>query len=447
MKLSRLWALLVIVIAAVAVFYFRDTLPHAAGFVPFLLLGTVSPCRPFDAMRTATESLPDDLLRRASYQSPWYSAVNRGKYPQNKGVSQTVITIGNSEPETDEEQWSEITLSGQQITLNADANSSACDNDYTDVNVGFDETTYGPKQFQLRGPVICEDALTFHHNVDQFLAAYEQELSKRSRRSWENEMQNQYMIFSQKLVDGALVGGDGATNTAISGTLSTIPQSELTMDMLDYVASLMISSDVTNPDDAGYVTMGEEGPVFGLLIGVEMSSRITKNSPERRIDTRYAAPSELWKRMGATRVIGNFRHAIVTHPPRYNVVSGHLSRVPAKRMIDATHGKKAVDNPDYLAAEIEAAIVLVPTVFTAEIVVPHTGAAFAKFNPMNWNGDWSFITGAYRLGIDCDDPQDKLGRHYATYKYAPAPMFIDHGKTLFFKRCPQDIEKALCQAS
>lgn len=404
----------------------------------------VSPCRPFDAMRTATESLPNDLLRRASYASPWYPLIKKGKYPQGVGTSQTVITIANSEPELVEEQWSEITLTGQQITLNSDANSSACDSSYTDAYVGYDEFTYGPRQFMLRGPVICEDALTFHHQVDKFLAAYETELMKRSRRSWELEMENRYMYFSQKIVDGDLFNGDGASNTSASDTINTLPTSEITQDMLDAVASMLISGDATTPDSDGFVSLAEEGPLFTLLIGVQMSSRINKNSPERRIDARYAEPSALMKRMGASRVLGNFRHVITTHPPRYSVVNGKLRRVPPKVMVDATHGKKAIDNTAYLNAEYESATVILPTVFEAEIVVPHTGAAFAKFNPQNWNGDWNFVAGAYRLGIDCQDPTDKLGRHYATFKYAPHPMFVDHGKVIYFRRCDRDIELATC---
>lgn len=403
-----------------------------------------SACSPFGWMKTATESLPQDLLRRPSYMDGWGNVVPRGKFPEGKGTTQTIITIGNSEPEYAEEPWIPITLNGNKLTLGSDANSSACDNAFTDVFAGFDETEYGPKQFQLRGPVICQDALTFHHDVDSFLKAYETELMKRSKRTWSLAMQNDYMYFSQKWVDGVKFNGDGAPSTSASNTITTLPTSEITMDILDAVAADLITSDATTPNSDGYVSMSEEGPVFTIEMGVQMASRIARNSTERRIDTRYAEPSQLMKRLGATRVLGNFRFMPSTHPPRFNVVNGKLRRVPPKVMVSATEGKRAIDNSAYVNAEYEGAIVMLPSVFTAEIVVPNNGTAWAKFMPKNWNGDWNFITGAYRLGIDCEDPEDKIGRHLATYKYAAKPEFPEHGKLLLFRRCDQDIELATC---
>lgn len=395
-------------------------------------------------MKTATESLPQDLLRRPSYTDGWLNVVPRGKFPEGKGIAQTIITIGNSEPEYAEEPWVPITLNGQKITLNSSADASACDNAFTDVYAGYDETTYGPKQFQLRGPVICQDALTFHHNVDQFLAAYETELFKRSKRTWSLAMQNDYMYFSRKWVDGSLFGGDGDPSTAMSDHVTTLPTSELTMDMLDALSTDLIASDATTPDSDGYVSMGEDGPVFTISMGTQMASRLRRNNAERRIDTRYAEPSLLMKRLGATFVLGNFRVMPETHPPRFNVVNGKLRRVPPKITVSAGEGKKAIDNPDYVNAEYEAAIVMLPSVFMAEIVVPHNGTAWAKFDPKSWNGDWSFVTGAYRLGIDCDDPEDKIGRHLATYKYAAKPIFPEHGNVLLYRRCDSDIELSTC---
>lgn len=404
----------------------------------------VSPCRPFDGFRTATESLPGSLLRRASYMDPWHNVIKKGKYPPGTGVTQSVLTIQNSEPMLAQEPWADITLSGQQITLNANADSSICDPNYIDTYLGYDETTYGPRELKLRGPVICEDALTFHHNVNQFLGAYETELVKRSQRSWSLELENQYLRFARKYVDGNLFNGDGAPSTGINNLIGTLPTSELTQDMLDAGAAELISGDATKPDSDGFVSLSEEGPLFTLLIGVEMSARIAKNSPERRIDQRYAMPSELMKRVGATRVLGNWRHWVVTHPPRFNVVNGKLVRVPPKIRGDATHGFKAIDNPAYKNAEYEAAEAIMPSVYEAEIVVPYTGQTWVKFNPKNYNGEWSFVAGAYRLGIDCQDPEDKIGRHFATYKYAPKPMFPEHGLVFIYRRCPQDLEKSTC---
>jgi hypothetical protein len=393
-------------------------------------------CDPFDAMKVATESFDEDLLRRASPTSLWLNAIPRGKYPQGVGINQTTFIIANSEPTSDNEEWTDI-------TLNTDTNQiePGCDITYEQVEVGFIEQNYGPRQFGLKGPVICKDNLTFQHNAVQFLLAYEQEMAKRSKRSWEFEMRRTYMDFSQKIIDGNLV--DEGSSPVHS--LTTVPTSELTQDILDVVAGMLIDSDANQPDETGYVTLSEEGPLFTLYIGVDASQKILRNDPERRIDARYAIPSELFKRLGATRVIGNFRHAITTIPPRFNIVDGHITSVPTFVMVTTTQGKRAKRNPDWVDAEIEAAIVVLTSVFEAEVVVPISAAGnFVNFDPTSYFGEWSFVTGAFRLGLDCTDPLEKFGQHYAEFKYAPKPMFPEHGKVILFKRCPLDITLSYC---
>lgn len=402
-------------------------------------------CDPFKAMRVATESLDSDLLRRASQNSLWLNAIQKGKYPQGVGVTQTTFTIANSEPTSDNETWSNITLTNGQVTLGDDANTSACDITYNQVEVGFTEQTYGPVQFGLKGPVICKDALTFQHDPEKFLIAYEQEMTKRAKRSWEFEMRRRYMLFSEKVVDGAVVGAAGSAISAIAAP----PTSDITQDILDEVAAMLNESDASQPDENGYVTLSEEGPLYTLIIGQRASSRILKNDAERRIDARAGMSGgmkafDLFARIGATRAVGNFRHAITTIPPRFNLVGGVLTPEPTFEMVNTTQGKKARIRAAWKTAEYEAAIVLLPSVFEAEIVTPKNAAGFASFNPTSYFGEWSWVVGAHRLGLDCNDPLEKLGQHFCEFKYAPKPLFPEHGKVIIFKRCPSDITLATC---
>src|SRR6478736_5612826 len=401
-------------------------------------------CDPFDAMRVATESLDKDLMRRASPTSLWMNAIPKGKYPQGVGVTQTTFTIENSEPTSDNETWTDITLTSGEITVGG--SGSACDITYNQAEVGFTEATYGPRQFGLKGPVICKDSLTFQHQPEAFLNAYEQELSKRAKRSWEFEMRRTYITFSEKWVDGQLSAG---ANTAISA--ADIPTSELTQDMLDEVAAALIETDATTPDSSGYVSLSEEGPLFTVYIGMRASARLLKNNEDRKLDARAVMSAtgtgsafDLFKRIGASRAIGNFRHVITTIPPRYNVVSGVLVSVPTFVMTATTRGKKASLNPNWKTAEYEAAIVVLPSVFEAEIVAPNNGTPWAKFDATSYLGEWQFVKGAHRLGLDCTDPLEKLGQHFAEFKYAPRPKFPEHGKVLIFKRCSNDIALAAC---
>ena len=74
--------------------------------------------------------------------------------------------------------------------------------------------------------------------------------------------------------------------------------------------------------------MKPNGPEFVLQIGLEMSANILKQASELRADYRYAEMgmgqqgSSIIKRLGTSKVIGNFRHLVVQLPPRYNWVGG-----------------------------------------------------------------------------------------------------------------------------
>lgn len=406
-------------------------------------LNMLRACTPFDAMKTATESLADKLLRKASADSLWMNAIPKKEYKKGTGVVQTKFVIENSEPTSDTETWTDITLTDGQITLDDTEGTSNCDITYNQVNVGFTELTYGPRKFGLKGPVICSDNLTYQHDAHGFLIAYEQELRKRAKRSWEFEMRRQYMVFSEKYSDGNLVAASG---TPISGvTAAEAPTSQLNPDMLDAVAAALSEQEAAQePDKTGYVMMGESGPLYTLYIGVEASARILRLDYERRQDARWAFPNELWKRLGASRIISNFRHVVTTIPPRFDIVGGVMTQRPTFEMVATTQGYKAQRTAAWQNAEYEAAIVVLPMVFDAEVVAPDSGAGTAKFQPANYFGEWRFVTGAYRLGLDCDDPLDKLGQHFAEFQYAPAPSFPYVGKTIFFKRCPNDREYTYC---
>ena len=147
--------------------------------------------------------------------------------------------------------------------------------------------------------------------------------------------------------------------------------------------------------------------------------------------------------MGATRQIKNFRHIPNLRPPRYTYaeVGNKYTRVPTYVMNAATKGKKAVLNPDYISADYEAAVVLNPSVFTSEIVPPVNSAGGVSWNPTSYMGEWKWVTGGSKIqspANDCEDPLDKLGRHFAEFKHAARPEFPNHGMSLIFKRACKD---------
>jgi hypothetical protein len=386
---------------------------------------------PFDAFRMATESLPNELYRRASYKDIWLNVIPRSTYSMGTGLVQSTFTIGRSEPTSDEETWTPITLSTNG------SYTGACGVTYNAVDVGFDEATYSPETFGLSGPVICQDDLIFNFRAEAFLEAYIQQMQKRNTRSVTNRLHVKYRELVPKTV---------ATTTYSTfqqaWTGGILPQATCQLDqtMLDQTAIELNESGASDPDSSGWINLGEDGPVYPIYIGQAMSQQLDLANADIRQDYRYADPSMLLKRVGATRVIRNFRHVINLFPPRYTYAGGTYTRVNTWLMPAGTKGKKAIINPSWESAPYEAAIVLNPWVMTEEIVKPVNSAAGLSWMPKNYFGEWQFITGGREITDpatgDCFDPTKKLGRHFAEYKHAIKPIFPEYGRYIIFKRCP-----------
>ena len=400
----------------------------------------------FDAFAIATENLSDEVYRNASYRSVWLNAIPRGTFETGVGTVKTTFAIENSEPTSDAETWTQIT--NTEIAGGSDGGAGgSCASTFNDVEVGYTSRTYNPEEFALQGPILCKDDLIYDHNVDTFLRAYIEEMTKRAQRSWEKRYEELYMKFASKLSvgNGATVVDTENTITSIDfGSDGGVSTSTLTQQLLDQIAVELIDRGATNPDSNGWISYGEDGPVFPLLIGLEASQQIALNNADLRNDFRHAesgsgAASELMSRMGATRSIKNFRHVLNLRPPRFTwtEAGNKYVRVPTYLMSSATKGKKAVLNPAYVTAPYEAAIVMNPNVFTSEIVPPVNAAGGVSWNPTSYMGEWKWVTGGNKIqasGADCLDPLDKLGRHFAEFKHAPRPEFPNYGMTLIFKR-------------
>ena len=408
----------------------------------------------FDAFAIATENLGDEIYRNASYDSVWLKAIQRGTFPVGTGTDQTTFTIENSEPVDDTESWVQIKRdnSGGGVTPTGGAHgSSVCATTFHDVEVGYSTQTYNSEKIGLKGPTVCAADLTYDHNVDAFLRAYIEEMTKRAKRTWEKRYEELYMQFSSKLSVGngaSLVDFSGASDSFVddvdfsgAGGQST---STLTQQVLDTMAVELIDRGATNPDSNGFINFGEDGPVFPLLIGLEASQQIAMNNSELRQDFRNADSgagdgAELMSRIGASRIIRNFRHVPNLRPPRYTYaeVGNKYTRVPTYEMVAATGGKKAQITSAYKNAPYEAAIVLNPAVFTSEIVPPMNAAGGLNWNPTNYMGEWQWVTGGEKItsgAAACPDPLSRLGAHFCEFVHAPRPEFPKYGLTMIFKR-------------
>jgi len=389
----------------------------------------------FDAMKVATESLSQSVHRQATAQSLWLSAIPRGSYNKNSGLTQTTFTVENSMPTDDTETWSAVALSSGSAD-----NYGACANSYTDVEVGFTETTYSPEKFQLRGPIVCSTDLLFDHNPQAFLSSYVQEMIKRSKKSWENKLIAEYMKQCEKVE----LTGSGATSAIVvdstrGDALESLTLSGSDVDLeqghLDALAVRLIENGATEGDSNGFITLEDGGPVFPLIIGMEASNAIASNNSDLRADLRYGEPNQLLKAMGASRVINNYRHIQTVNPMRFTESGGVYTRVNQYTEASATKGKKYTINPSWRTATHEAAIVLNPNVLTAEVVAPQGYGL--DFEPANYAGEWDWVVGGDKINAFAatgNDPQETLARHYATYMSAFRPVRPQDGAVILFTR-------------
>ena len=408
----------------------------------------------FDAMAYATESLGTDIQRKATHSSIWQNLVPRASYKNGTGFVQTTFTVENSLPTDDTESWNAMTSSS--LSTGAADNVGTCSTSWNDVNLGYSSVTYSPQNYNLRGPIVCSTDLIFEHNVSAFLTAYVQELTKRAKYTLDNKLANEYCTFAKKAM---LAGSDTtaavtmyAGGTAIEAhndaggnefAASDPSAVDLEQSHLDIIAQELIEEGATEGDSNGWITLDEGGPVFPLLIGMEASHKIVKNSgSDYRNDLRYGEPNELLKRLGASRVLGNFRHVPTIMPMRFNwddSADGFV-RVNQYAEADATKGKKYSVNSAWKTATHEAAIVLNPAVFTAEAVRPVTAAAGLSWNPQDYNGEWKWVTGLNNISDSTTavttgtDPFQKLGRHFCEYMFAMKPVRPDDGVVIIFTR-------------
>lgn len=391
---------------------------------------------PFEALRIATEYLPDTIYRKASQTNFWTGYVQSEEFPRNSGVTPSVFVIGNSEPYSNSEAWTDVSLSTNIIT-------TMCTQPYVDVDVGYDETTYSPRRINLAGPIICRETLGFAHNPGQFLQQYQMELVKRAKRTWEFDLRNRALA----LYATGVCGTGFNIAPAGSGFANVVSNSQLTQDMLDETAQYLIDAGATDADQE-WVELGPEGPIFPLVIGLLAAQRLTTNNSDRRDDSRFAdmgmgPNAELMKRLGASRVIRNFRIVPTVLPPRFNFSNGGYVQVNTYESVNSTEGTVARISDDYKNALYEAAFIPHPMAFTKAVVRPDS--AGMDWSPLNYMGEWVWLTGGNLISQSfCFDPMKNYGRHFANFMYAAKPIYPEFGVALIYQVCPTEFAYAPC---
>lgn len=405
-----------------------------------------------------TEDFLEDVYRTPTPNAWFNDLIPKAEYKHGAGLLRSVFTTGNSLPTSNTPDFEVVELTdGETYT-------GSCATTYNEVLTGFYKKDYRPEKFGWKGPVICSDDLIYSWQVESFIPAYVDDLSKNSKWTVHFRMKSIYDHYVPKGVacpDGAETfsldtGGTGFPGQAPDLTLAEA-QGELTQDILDEVAlQLCYQGADVDPKSSEWTSYGNDGPLFTLEIGAKMSQQLFKNNAERRTDLRHAWEgskdmSPLLRRLMAARQLGNFKHFVNLFPTRYTYAGGEYTEVDTWE-VDGTATKgsptKLKPTAAWLNAGYEAVRVLSPDVFTSEIVRPVNSAGGLNWPAKSYMGEWVFKVGGNNIqatgGTLCEDPFDKLGRHYAEFAHAPRPVKPQHAALVIFKRCPDSYECVDC---
>jgi hypothetical protein len=420
----------------------------------------------FDVLRARTEDLGPTLHSRASWKDIWLNIVPRDNYPKGAGYVRSSFQIARSEPGSEEETWNAIN------PINSETNASgACNLTYNQTYVGEHEDQYKPENFGLMGPLVCQDDFTMYWRSAEFWDMYFKRLEQRNRKSVINRLGNIYRTYSYKAAASNsfsyVVGKWQAAQPAPSivdmtdyttGALG-LPTSELTQEMLDVTATELMEEGADEGDTDAWISQGADGPQWPLYIGTWMSHRLFLNNSELRSDLNQSFQgwgdlNPVIKRLGASRILKNFRHVINRFPARwifvpngttinytstglksntgvtvtYNntigVIPGTgnpantptpdgtdiLIRIPSfvnsTAAFDVTKGQAGIVNgvwrdPNVTVtggssagvASFESVEVLNPLVMTEEVLMPVNSMPGMTLTPQNYFGEWKFVTG------------------------------------------------------
>lgn len=398
-------------------------------------------CAELTAFRTATESLDSDIIRnprlgRAMY---WRNLIKMGEYPGNVGVTRSTFTIKSTEPVDDPTLATNITLVASQPSPTGNPPT------YEDVGVGFYERTYGPKIRRFRGPIVERNQFKYQFAIDDFINDYIDEMGMHNARVWEFMLRGDIMGFGDWWVDGNKTVGPNAIATA------PIAYQDVTLDQLETIAVDAINSGAGVADERGYVMDGPSGPVFPLYMDMHDVASIFRKNSSLRNDANFAAMGQgdsaymsVWRAIGATRSIGNWRFVPTDIAPRFNFIApGVFSAVTPFKTIDQVGTDDVILTDAYLHAPYHGAILSHPDTMVCEAVRPQ--AAGLSWQAIDYNGDWRFYTGGERICTPAQyDPEHELGRHFAHIEYAPKPRKIHYSKIYVYKHCSDTIDTIFC---
>lgn len=365
------------------------------------------------------------IYRETLGTNPWLTLFKKETWPDQMGYQVSVLLYNRSL----------ITSSPNWTTISAPTGmgSGPCAPTPLDLTTGSTLRQYGLQMIDVRSVPFCAEFLRFDFQIEEQLKNVLDTLKDNVAFMWADWYRSNYTTICENKV----IADDNLT-AGVSSFPLVEPTSQLTFGILQVIRRRLL---LLGGQQAAIANSGN-GPVFGLITGMETVEALLHDNPEIREDLHFSSDADvLLKALGSNTAYRGWSYMVDDFPNRWDFVSGAwVQRWP---WVDsnATYGVASDLNPLYENAMFEDAYVW--TTQTAVQLVPQPISSYGsltKFNPVNYMGQFQFLN----IPNEDTNPLSQIGRYYGRLGAAMKPIQPKFGYVIRHLRCGFNLNLEAC---
>lgn len=311
------------------------------------------------------------------------------------------------------------------ISLNSGTGNS-CLVDPTIVKAGYTSRTYQLQVKAFETPVICLTDLQFDYQAAQQISNLQNGLTQFSTRWWAMWYQAQNIgMIDAKVTTQANCTIDEVSNQDYDFTDAglTPPAVELEWCHLQPLYDRLARAG----GEEFAVGMAGGMPAYSLNLGPGYKRKLWQGDSLVRDTVNWGDAFQNFTARGINTAVYGFIPNVDLFPVRYDA---SLQYIPPFLNVDATKGRKYIQNPAYRTpanggnATYEVITVTARDIYEVR-VAPGSPSTFgrAAFNPQNYAGDVQWINNPDM----CNNKLGNLGFYRMDIRAAPKPIYPDNG--------------------
>lgn len=400
-------------------------------------------CRQFtDILSRRSEHLQDYILRDVTPSESLIGFFESGRWPAQHGTSFTFDKFNRMYPDM-AVQWSDVTP--------ASCVGTPCDFDEVKVGFGFTRDMAKLQQIHYTTDLFCFDQIMSADRASQQFDHIVENLRSLTEEIHSNRLLNeQFRIAGHHWVcttNGLLPFTWTETNDLTAIVLSTMPTSGLVANHLRRRLTYHMNS--------GYLGKRVKGMDMEIecLANIEQIWNMMEGDPVTtehwRFESFPQAAKEYYK-YGWTGHIGNFMVKALLRPQRWQIMpDGSLQRVFPYINIQATQGIKAVPNPAYDTAQVEAMYITHRRGFRNLVADSTSVNPNMPFASRDFGGKWQWVMHDLTCGrvvvtdvngqnrvipIPVDNTRGNKGKFVADFKMGTEAQFPEYIECFLYLR-------------